>query len=522
MLDGQTTCFLSANQLHNLFCKREVKPTDVISLIINRAKDYTQYNSFSHLFSRAYVSKLAEEAEERYERGSPKSQLDGIPIAIKDCFPVEGAVCSLGISAYASNVSGRSCALVKRLTEMGAIIVGMTTSDVGCGGGLGGNRSFGPVLNPRNTRLMSGGSSCGSACAVALGLCCIALGTDTSGSIRFPAAFTGVYGLKPTFGLISRAGSQLVTWTFDTVGIFSRSLKDIEITLDILRDSSCQQDEIRDVTDIDCDAVLYRSVLQNHQSTVPYQANFCVPPSLTTNIEKKIGKMFDVFVDTLISTGRFNRVFGDPATCYPNWIKYFLSRNIVEAESSVLHDSHLSPSFSQLCALDETKISKRQEATIFLFDDDKSQEKLAKQYQIQRFLEFSVDEWMVQNNCDVLVLPSSEVLPYPIHFFPSSGHLNESAEHKVFKDFFLKGGFFGRATFFNLTRQPCLCIPLGNKECWWSLQLVARKGNEDILFSISKYLPADCLLAFGQDQIDLVDDKVAREVYAERLFGHSS
>lgn len=170
--------------------------------------------------------KAAEESESRYKAHAPLGPLDGVPVAVKDIIYINGVVCTAGSKILADNVAAYDAPVVSRLRAAGAIILGTTNLHEFAAGTTSVNPHYGPVKNPWDTGRVSGGSSGGSAAAVASGIVPVALGTDTAGSVRIPAALCGVLGLKPTYGRVSRLGVVPLSTSLDTVGILSRSAGD--------------------------------------------------------------------------------------------------------------------------------------------------------------------------------------------------------------------------------------------------------------------------------------------------------
>jgi amidase len=156
--------------------------------------------------------------------GRAGGPLDGLTFAAKDLFDVEGFVTGCGNPDWAAThtAAERSAAAVEILLNAGATLVGKTITDEISLGLLGINRFYGTPLNPRAPDRVPGGSSSGSASAVAGGACDIALGTDSGGSVRVPASFCGLFGLRPTLGRIDARGMMVQAPTFDTVGYFTR------------------------------------------------------------------------------------------------------------------------------------------------------------------------------------------------------------------------------------------------------------------------------------------------------------
>jgi aspartyl-tRNA(Asn)/glutamyl-tRNA(Gln) amidotransferase subunit A len=159
----------------------------------------------------------------------------GFTFAVKDLFDVEGVVTLAGSVAKAADPPATADATaVARMRRAGASLVGATNMDEFAYGFTTENSHYGPTRNPHDPARIAGGSSGGSAAAVAAGLARVALGTDTNGSVRIPAAFCGVFGLRPTYGLVPRAGALLFAPSFDAVGPFARTVDDLAAVVDVL------------------------------------------------------------------------------------------------------------------------------------------------------------------------------------------------------------------------------------------------------------------------------------------------
>jgi aspartyl-tRNA(Asn)/glutamyl-tRNA(Gln) amidotransferase subunit A len=176
----------------------------------------------------------AEELDRELAQGIDRGPLHGVPIAHKDLMWTKGLRTTSGSKIFSDFVPDRDAPVVAKLADAGAVMVGKTGLHELAYGITSDNPHFGTIRNPRNPEYSPGGSSGGSGVAVATGMAFVATGTDTGGSIRVPASFCGVAGLKPTYGLIDRSGVQPLGLSLDHVGPLARTVGDVRIALDAM------------------------------------------------------------------------------------------------------------------------------------------------------------------------------------------------------------------------------------------------------------------------------------------------
>lgn len=196
-------------------------------------KENPSLNAFLEVWTDLAL-KQAEQSDERRAKGESLGVLDGIPLAVKDNILVEGQHCSAGSKILQNYVSVRDATVIRKLKDVGAVFLGRVNMDEFAMGGSTENSAYGPTRNPHDQSRVPGGSSGGSAAAVAANLCLAALGSDTGGSIRQPAAFCGLVGLKPTYGRVSRSGLMAMASSFDQIGPLAKTAEDAAIVFEAI------------------------------------------------------------------------------------------------------------------------------------------------------------------------------------------------------------------------------------------------------------------------------------------------
>jgi aspartyl-tRNA(Asn)/glutamyl-tRNA(Gln) amidotransferase subunit A len=210
--------------------RKEVSPVELTQDCLGRIESNPALNAFITVTAASALAE-AREAEAEIFRGEWRGPLHGIPVALKDLIDTAGTRTTAGSALFQNRVPTEDAEVVRRLRRAGAVILGKNNLHEFAYGGSSLISFFGDVRNPRNTGHIAGGSSGGSAAAVAAGLCYAAIGTDTAGSIREPAALCGCVGIKPTYGRVSARGVIPLSWSLDHVGPLAATVGDAALVL---------------------------------------------------------------------------------------------------------------------------------------------------------------------------------------------------------------------------------------------------------------------------------------------------
>jgi aspartyl-tRNA(Asn)/glutamyl-tRNA(Gln) amidotransferase subunit A len=231
-LNDEAICTSTIAELSSKIRNGEISPIDLARLYFQRIKRLDGVLKSYITLAENQATEQATKAKQLISEGKYKGPLHGIPVAVKDVFFTEGLTTTYGSKIMANYVPQCDATAIARLKEAGAILIGKHNLSEFAGDATNQNPHFGDCRNPWDTSKIPGGSSGGSAAAVAASLCVVSLGGDTGGSVRIPASLCGVVGLKPTYGRISRYGSMTESWSLDHVGIMARSVLDSAFILE--------------------------------------------------------------------------------------------------------------------------------------------------------------------------------------------------------------------------------------------------------------------------------------------------
>ena len=234
---GEQLARLSLAEASELVRAKKVSPVELTRACLSRVEALDRkLNSFITVSAEGALAE-ARAAEEEIGRGRWRGALHGIPIALKDLVDTKGVRTTAASNLFKDRVPGEDAEAVTRLRAAGAVLLGKLNMHELAFGGSTVVSAFGAVHNPWALDRSVGGSSAGSAAAVAAGLCYGAIGSDTGGSIRQPAAFCGIVGLKPTYGRVSTRGALPLSWSLDHLGPMTRRVRDAALMLQPLADA---------------------------------------------------------------------------------------------------------------------------------------------------------------------------------------------------------------------------------------------------------------------------------------------
>ncbi len=212
---------------------KNTKAVDLVREALEKAKKYEEYHCFISM-NESHALERAREIDEKIAKGEKVGRLAGVPYALKDNYLSREGVTTAAARMLDNFPSPITSTAVAKLEAEGAIMIGRTNLDAYAHGSSTENSYFGPTLNSHDMSRVAGGSSGGSAVAVALGIVPFALGSDTGGSIRQPASYNGVVGIKPTYGTVSRYGVVAMASSTDVMGCFANTIEDADMIMGII------------------------------------------------------------------------------------------------------------------------------------------------------------------------------------------------------------------------------------------------------------------------------------------------
>ncbi len=223
------------SEIHKGFITKQFSSLELTRFYLDKIKkENDNLNDFLNLTEKLALEQV-KKVDDKIAAGEKIGNLEGIPVAIKDNILVDGYKTTAGSKILENYIAPYDATVIKKLKEIGVVIIGKTNLDEFAMGSSTENSAFGPTKNPVDTSRVPGGSSGGSAAAVAANHCVVALGSDTGGSVRQPASFCGAVGFKPSYGMVSRYGLIAMASSLDQIGPIARTVEDAKLVFSAIR-----------------------------------------------------------------------------------------------------------------------------------------------------------------------------------------------------------------------------------------------------------------------------------------------
>lgn len=473
----------TATEWKHLLHRREISSQEIVGELFHHIeKEDPKLKAFLTLCPEKALAQ-AKASDERRAKGEALGLLEGIPIALKDNICTKGIPTTCGSRMLENFRPPYDAHVVERLEAEGAIVLGKTNLDEFAMGSSTENSAYFTTRNPYNERCVPGGSSGGSACAVASGMAPLALGSDTGGSVRQPAALCGIWGLKPTYGRVSRYGLIAFASSLDVIGPMARSLEDTGLLLEAIAGN-----DPRDSTSLDQPVPCYRDGLKEKAGSL----KIGIPQEyFLSEMDSDVQKCIQLGIETLRRAGATIVDVSLPLTPYAIPTYYLIATAEASANLSRYDGIHYgfrananeaASAFSvgDISLLESLYMQSRGEALgeevkrrillgTYVLSSGYYEAWYLKALEVRSLLRAEMQK--VFEEVDLLLTPTS-----PLPAFPC-GEKTDDPLSMYLCDIF--------TVTFNLTGHPALSVPCGFTSAGLpvGLQLVGRMLEEKTLFS---------------------------------------
>lgn len=446
---------------------------DIVEHYLKEIESHKELNAFLEVFTSS-VRENALKVQEKINNGTA-GRLAGMVIGIKDNICYQGHKVSASSKILEGFESLYTATALQRLINEDAIVIGRLNCDEFAMGSSNETSAFGPVKNPVNLKTVPGGSSGGSAAAVAANLCTVALGSDTGGSVRQPAAFTGTYGIKPTYGRISRFGLIAYASSFDQIGVFANSLEDTALVTEIMAG--------KDEMDSTSSSKSVESFLPNPKKE-PKRIAFIKESFETEGIHPEVKKRMEEIIEKLKSDGNSVEPVSFPYLDYMVPTYYVLSTAEASSNLSRFDGVHYGYRSKEAVGVEETykksrtegfgkEVKRRIMAGTFVLSHGYYDAYYTKGQKVRKVLQNKTKE--IFDNYDFILLPTT----------PSTAFEINAVKDPI--QMYLQDIFTVHA---NLTGHPAISLPYGktSENMPFGVQLMSKPFEEKALFDFSAYL----------------------------------
>ena len=455
-MDKKELPFLTASQLSNLIETKEISPVEATEAYLDRIEEVDpKLNSYITITGeQAFES--ARQAEQEIAAGKHRGPLHGVPMAVKDQFNTAGVLTTGGSRILKDNVPSEDATVIAKLKEAGAVMLGKLNMSEFAMAEIY-NHPYGTPRNPWDLERNPGTSSSGSGAATAAFLCSTSLGEDTGGSIRGPANFSGLVGLRPTHGRVSRYGVLGGSWSMDTVGPISRSVEDAAITIQAIAGYDTKDTYSWDVPVPDYRSALTGDIQGIKMGVIQERMD---SPNLDPEFRETVAKAISVIGELGASSEDVSIPLAPNAGA--------LTMSILNVEWANLHRPLFEPNFDELDHNNKIR---------FLTGSIIPAQAYYKAQKIRAVLRQQILDAL--EKVDVLVLPTGPVTAPLVESVPGI----ESKEHSL-------TGLAGRISFtgpFNLAGTPAISVPCGFSAAGMpmGLQIVGKPFDEETVLRVA-------------------------------------
>ena len=455
-MDKKELPFLTASQLSNLIETKEVSPVEATEAYLDRIEEVDpKLNSYITITGEQAVES-ARQAEQEIAAGKHRGPLHGVPMAVKDQFNTAGVLTTGGSSILKDHVPSEDATVIAKLKEAGAVMLGKLNMSEFAMAEIY-NHPYGTPRNPWDLERNPGTSSSGSGAATAAFLCSTSLGEDTGGSIRGPANFSGLVGLRPTHGRVSRYGVLGGSWSMDTVGPISRSVEDAAITIQAIAGYDTKDTYSWDVPVPDYRRALTGDIQGIKMGVIQERMD---SPNLDPEFRETVAKAISVIGELGASSEDVSIPLAPNAGA--------LTMSILNVEWANLHRPLFEPNFDELDHNNKIR---------FLTGSIIPAQAYYKAQKIRAVLRQQILDAL--EKVDVLILPTGPVTAPPVESVPGI----ESKEHSL-------TGLAGRISFtgpFNLAGTPAISVPCGFSVVGMpmGLQIVGKPFDEETVLRVA-------------------------------------
>ena len=455
-MDKKELPFLTASQLSNLIETKEISPVEATEAYLDRIEEVDpKLNSYITITGeQAFES--ARQADQEIAAGKHRGPLHGVPMAVKDQFNTAGVLTTGGSRILKDNVPSEDATVIAKLKEAGAVMLGKLNMSEFAMAEIY-NHPYGTPRNPWDLERNPGTSSSGSGAATAAFLCSTSLGEDTGGSIRGPANFSGLVGLRPTHGRVSRYGVLGGSWSMDTVGPISRSVEDAAITIQAIAGYDTKDTYSWDVPVPDYRSALTGDIQGIKMGVIQERMD---SPNLDPEFRETVAKAISVLGELGASSEDVSIPLAPNAGA--------LTMSILSVEWANLHRPLFEPNFDELDHNNKIR---------FLTGSIIPAQAYYKAQKIRAVLRQQILDAL--EKVDVLVLPTGPVTAPLVESVPGI----ESKEHSL-------TGLAGRISFtgpFNLAGTPAISVPCGFSATGMpmGLQIVGKPFDEETVLRVA-------------------------------------